>query len=249
MEKQFLDLEGLRVYDELLKELIKNNNQNTSDALTNLSKLIEENKTANEQSDAALQKLIEENKKTIDILNGDKTVEGSIKKQVSDAVDSVIGGATEALDTLKEIEDWINSDESGTAALVSRVGKNEEDIVDIFKKLEASVAKDNELKEYIDKQDKDLWNSIGSIEDLAISALFLEAVKVVAGQSIANAIGTLNADTQKIVLDKSIVNSENLVVPAGVVIEANGATFAGDLRVAEGAVISNAIFAGKVTIE
>ena len=63
-------------------------------------------------------------------LNGDDNVDGSVKKQVKDAINAVVDGAPEAFDTLKEIADWIGSDESGTAELISKVNANTKAIAD-----------------------------------------------------------------------------------------------------------------------
>ena len=58
---------------------------------------------------------VKKNADALDILNGEATVDGSVKKQVNDAIAAVVAGAPEDLDTLKEMSDWISSHE-GTAA-------------------------------------------------------------------------------------------------------------------------------------
>lgn len=58
----------------------------------------------------------------MDILNGEATVDGSVKKTVADAIAIVVADAPEDFDTLKEIADWITSDKDGGAAeLVTRL--------------------------------------------------------------------------------------------------------------------------------
>ena len=47
--------------------------------------------------------------------------EQDVDDKVKAAIDGVIDGAGEAFDTLKEVADWIASDETGTTALVGRV--------------------------------------------------------------------------------------------------------------------------------
>jgi len=64
----------------------------------------------------------------VDTLNGDSSVVGSVDKKVADAIAAVVDAAPEAFDTLKEIADWIAADETGTAALVSRVDTAESGI-------------------------------------------------------------------------------------------------------------------------
>ena len=57
----------------------------------------------------------------VDVLNGEATVEGSVKKQVVDAIAQVVAEAPEDFDTLKEIADWIANDQTGAASLANRV--------------------------------------------------------------------------------------------------------------------------------
>ena len=53
------------------------------------------------------------------------------EEKISEAINAVTDGAPEAYDTLKEIADWIKKDETGTAALIGRVSKNEDDIKEL----------------------------------------------------------------------------------------------------------------------
>lgn len=55
----------------------------------------------------------------LDIIEG--TGEGSISKSVSDAIANLINNAPEALDTLKEIADWISRDGADAANLITRM--------------------------------------------------------------------------------------------------------------------------------
>ena len=57
----------------------------------------------------------------ITILNGEATVEGSVKKQVADAIAGVVASAPENLDTLKEIADFIAGNGGEAASLVNRI--------------------------------------------------------------------------------------------------------------------------------
>ena len=57
----------------------------------------------------------------ITILNGEATVEGSVKKQVADAIAGVVASAPENLDTLKEIADFIAGNGGEAASLVDRI--------------------------------------------------------------------------------------------------------------------------------
>ena len=81
-------------------------------------------------AEAELQQQITANKKAIDVLNGDSTTEGSVKKQVADAVANLVDGANESFDTLKEIAEWIaEGGVAGDAAtLVADVREAQKDI-------------------------------------------------------------------------------------------------------------------------
>ena len=57
----------------------------------------------------------------ITILNGGATVEGSVKKQVADAIAGVVASAPENFDTLKEIADFIAGGGGEAASLVNRI--------------------------------------------------------------------------------------------------------------------------------
>ena len=57
----------------------------------------------------------------INILNGEATVEGSVRKQVADAIAGVVASAPENLDTLKEIADYIAGEGGEAASLVNRI--------------------------------------------------------------------------------------------------------------------------------
>ena len=57
----------------------------------------------------------------INILNGGASVEGSVTKQVADAIAGVVASAPENFDTLKEIADYIAGEGGEAASLVNRI--------------------------------------------------------------------------------------------------------------------------------
>lgn len=57
----------------------------------------------------------------INTLNGDSSTAGSVAKAVSDAVASIIDGAPQTMDTLKEVSDWIENDQTGAAAMIADI--------------------------------------------------------------------------------------------------------------------------------
>lgn len=68
---------------------------------------------------------------SITTLNGDETTEGSVKKQVSDAVAKIVSEAPEAYDTLKEISDWISGHAENASAMNSQITTNKNDIANL----------------------------------------------------------------------------------------------------------------------
>ena len=83
----------------------------------------------------ALEGKITENKNAIAILNG--TGEGSVSKQVADAVAGIVADAPEAYDTLKEISDWISSHAESAATMNSQINANKEAIAANKKAIDA----------------------------------------------------------------------------------------------------------------
>ena len=64
---------------------------------------------------------VQANTNAIGVLNGEATVEGSVKKTVADEIAKVIADAPESFDTLKEISDWISSHSDDAAAMNSAI--------------------------------------------------------------------------------------------------------------------------------
>lgn len=83
----------------------------------------------------ALEGKITENKNAIAVLNG--TGEGSVSKQVADAVAGIVADAPEAYNTLKEISDWISSHAESAATMNSQINANKEAIAANKKAIDA----------------------------------------------------------------------------------------------------------------
>lgn len=60
----------------------------------------------------------------IEVLNGDNTITGSVKKTVADEIAKIIADAPESFDTLKEIADWIANHSSDASAMNSKINAN-----------------------------------------------------------------------------------------------------------------------------
>ena len=103
----------------------------------------------------------------LDIVEGDESTEGSIKKAVKDAVDGIMGGSDiqESLDTIKEISEWINDPDNsdglqGFLGHVADFNKHVEDANARMDDIEADIeanknAADEKLAKFINGGQKD----------------------------------------------------------------------------------------------
>lgn len=92
-------------------------------------KMIEDAQTAATYDDTALKARVKANEDAITVLNG--TGEGSVSKQVADAVAGIVAEAPEAYDTLKEISDWISSHASDASGMNSQINTNKTNIASL----------------------------------------------------------------------------------------------------------------------
>lgn len=123
MAKEFLDYAGLARYNDLIQALIKSGDNELLAMINDLKDLVE----GSDADAASVDERIAALKDAID--NKIDTLETSLEGKIDDAINGVIDGAPEILDTLKEVADWIASDEAGVADLISKVAANREDIV------------------------------------------------------------------------------------------------------------------------
>lgn len=223
-KKLFLDFEGLAQYDELIKKYVQ------GEAVESTNKALEEL--------AALGEVVAANTAALEVLNGEG--EGSVKKAVADAVTALVDGAPEALDTLKELADWIEGDETASAALINRVAANEDAIA-------ALQAADEDMKAYVDVHDAEVYDAVQSIANLKIVSLF--PVKQAADADVAAAIAALGAGEALELLPNQEI-AENVVIEKSCYIDAKGSTFAGTVTVPADAdvMIENATFANPVVV-
>lgn len=247
-KKRYLDYEGLKVYDEKIKALISNVDAKigdisslTTDSIHNLAQAlafeIERAKNADEAFEAKvgtddtagsiLGRLHALENKASDF------TEEQARQIINDAIATLVDGAPETFDTLKEISDWISNDENNTAKLVADVAKNTNAVA--------------ELRPYVDAQDTEYFNAIGAIDISELDVLFKEKVSVKAEQTLQQAIDESTTE-QVIVLAENSTVSDDVNIPAGKAVDANGSTFTGAVTVAKDAVLQNAVFTGKVTV-
>lgn len=225
VKKQVLDYEGLKDYDKLIKEYIKEQSA-SNDTITEIENNIAEiTEAQSELSDK------------IDVLNGDKTVEGSVanivENSVQGAVESIVDGAPEAFDTLKELADWIKNDETASAELIARVNDAEQAIEDLRVESEKSV--------------QAVYDSIQRITEVEIQGLF--PVLQADDQTAVQAIASVEAGgAVKLTADQTI--SENVTINKDCYIDANGSTFTGIVTIPADAevIIENATFVNPVIV-
>lgn len=247
--KLFLDFQGLAKYDKLIKKFVTEQSQTNEQGIENVVQALADYKTANDALLQETNEAVEANAAAIEVLNGDADTEGSVASQVKTAVEgaieSIVDGADEAFDTLKEVAEWIKSDETASAELINKVGENADNIEANAEAIVKTNEKVDTLKEYVDERDEYYYNAIQSISDASISSLFLDKVTVAEGETVADAIAALK-ENEMLVLEADC--AEDLSVPANAVIDANGNTLSGKIVVAEGATVMNAVFTGTVTV-
>lgn len=94
-----------------------------------LVEMINEAKSEATYDDTQIKADIKTNADALAILNGDVETAGSVKAEAKAAADAavatVVDSAPEAMNTLKEVADWIANDESGAAAMANRITANE----------------------------------------------------------------------------------------------------------------------------
>lgn len=116
-------------------------------------------------------------KKTVGEGDAAKEVFKTVAEEVNEAVVALVDGAPEALDTLKEIADWIaNQDESGVtdaATLLARVEANAQAIADETERAEGA---ENDLQDAIDAVEEKV-DAFERITDSEIDKLFGEVAE------------------------------------------------------------------------
>lgn len=201
MVKEYLDYSGLREYDAKIKAWIQNHQPEIPEVdLSEIESTLQE-----------LQNLV-----------GNE----SVSTQIESAINALINGAPNALDTLKEISDWISEHGEAASALVESVASLGEKVNATNEKLDNFVA----------------------ISGTLIEALFLEPVEVEPGQTVQSAIDSLQ-EGQKLVLNNDV--DETLVINNNAVIEAEGVDFSGNITVDKDAAVTiiGATFSGEVVIQ
>lgn len=111
------EIERANQAEDTLRTDLTSETARAKDAEKELEQSITDEETARKEEDRKLQD-------AVDLLNDSDTTEGSVKHTVTTAIAKVIDNAPESFDTLKEIADWISSDETKTAEIVAAVEEN-----------------------------------------------------------------------------------------------------------------------------
>lgn len=201
MSKQYLDYEGLKEYDNLIKQYVADHAESAAEPY----------------DDSAI----------VDDLNALKALVGdtAVADQINTAITSLINGAPNSLDTLKEIADWISTHGETASNLVGIVAEQGQQITELNSKVDA----------------------IAAISGTYIEALFLTPVTVQDGQTVQDAITALG-EGEKLVLTAPV--TEDLTINKDAVIEADGVVFSGTITVDKTAAVTviGAEFTGQVVV-
>lgn len=223
MTKQYLDYEGLKKYDVLIKSYIADNSGSGSAELYDDSAILESINGLN--GDVNDLKFMDST--IVGDLNALKALVGdtSVADQINAAITSLVNGAPNSLDTLKEIADWINTHGEAASDLVGVVAEQGQQIAAIDQKVDA----------------------ISAISGTYIEALFLTPVTLQEGQTVQDAITALG-EGEKLVLNAPV--TEDLTINKDAVIEAEGVVFSGNVTVDKAAAVTviGANFTGQVIV-
>lgn len=246
--KRYLDYAGLKAYDGKIKELIKAVDSKvgdvsslTSDTIQNLAQALAYEIERAKNADADFEARIGDDDTVGTILGRLHTLEagesGMTPEKVNELINAalalLVDGAPETFDTLKEIADWIEKDEEGTAQLVADVAKNKDDIA--------------ELKPYVDAQDTTYYNSISSIDTAELDMLFKDEVAVADVATLQAALDGLK-ENEVAVLPSASKVAAAVNVPAGASLDANESTLSGALTTGDGSSVTRAVVTGDSVV-
>lgn len=171
-------------------------------------------KDAKSYTDELANGQVKTNTDAITVLNGNATTEGSVKYEVAQAVTGLIDGAPAALDTLKELADYIAGDETGAGGLVAEIDANAK-AIELLNNTESTTGSVKATaKSYADAAVKSLTEGAIKTNADAIDALDAKTVDGPAS-STANHIATFDGTTGKVIKDSGFTIATS--VPANAV--------------------------------
>ena len=114
-----------RSADEALGTRITNEENARSSAVSKLDGKISAEKSAREAADTSIRESVAANKSSIDVLNGGASTEGSVKKQIADAIAAIMENPDTSMNSIQELVDWVNNHASDALALSNKASANE----------------------------------------------------------------------------------------------------------------------------
>ena len=108
-----------------------------------------------------------------------KASKTEMTEAIANAINAVVNSAPEAFDTLKEIADWIEQDEAGSAALILRVSaieeKNTEQDTAISNEVTARTSADNTLQSNIETEASTRQSAINTLTNSKLDNITIES--------------------------------------------------------------------------
>lgn len=177
-----------------------------------LVEMIADAKSEATYDDSAIKASIKANTDALAILNGSADTAGSViaiaNAQAKAEVAKIVGDAPEALDTLEEVANWINSDTTGAAAMAADIAANKTAIAAINNETTGILAV---AKKYTDDKIAGLPLATGNVVGLV--KVDNETIQAAADGTISvKAISTdlLTQGTQELVLDGGKASGANI---------------------------------------
>ena len=130
MAKEYLNYEGLKKYDDLIKQYIADHAGSAAEPYDDSALIADINDLKN------MDATIVGNLNALKALVGDTAV----SDQINAAITALVNGAPNSLDTLKEIADWINTHGEAASDLVGVVAEQGQQIAAIDAKVEGITA-------------------------------------------------------------------------------------------------------------
>ena len=158
---------------------------------------------------SALELRVAANEDAIEVLNGEG--DGSVKKQVADAVASIVADADEDFDTLKEVADWIASDTTGATKMQADIATLKgADTVEgsVAKTVKDAVAAEATIARAAEKANADAIDAVEGRLDTIEADYLKTADKTELSNAISGKVAQSDYDTKMAELAKA--DTDNL---------------------------------------